>query len=374
MDIRNRMATIKKLRTNACQDFLSLVLVHNWKDVLETVIENETKKQFANTYIPTRRIMREKGKDEYSVYDMDITIINAIIVHHNKELLNSIQQDTINAFLKIKDDKNDMSHANDNEDDSELYSQSFIFLRNIKEFIRTVDEKEINSIDNTNRQAFLQKYSKEIKELEKTIDKERFETNLTYYKIKKDIKTILESDNQQMVWNLLFESYSKGLLLEGGEKEYYAFIVEAAKAGIIQAYEYAADYYIQIEKDYDMAEKYLYYLYENKVNERYNVQLMMTLADIYLHNLSKHKGDGHAVINSLIDDGYNIQKTPKGTQYILVSKVDGRTCHIIDIPQEKESPKETIGSKHTKISVGNVSGTKKMRLGRVHKKKTNNQE
>ena len=374
MDIRNRMATIKKLRTNACQDFLSLVLVHNWKDVLETVIENETKKQYANTYIPTRRIMREKGKDEYSVYDMDITIINAIIVHHNKELLNSIQQDTINAFLKIKDDKNDMSHANDNEDDSELYSQSFKFLRNIKEFIRTVDEKEINSIDNTNRQAFLQKYSKEIKELEKTIDKERFETNHTYYKIEKDIKTILESDNKQMVWNLLFESYSKGLLLEGGEKEYCAFIVEAAKAGIIQAYEYAADYYIQIEKDYDMAEKYLYYLYENKVNERYNVQLMMTLADIYLHNLSKHKGDGHAVINSLIDDGYNIQKTPKGTQYILVSKVDGRTCHIIDIPQEKESPKETIGSKHTKISVGNVSGTKKMRLGRVHKKKTNNQE
>lgn len=368
MDIRNRMATIKKLRTNACQDYLNLVLVHNWKDVLETVIENEINTKYANTYIPTRRIMREKGKDDYSVYDMDITIINAIIVHHNKELLHSIQQDTIDAFLRIKDDKNAMSHANDNEDDSELYSQSFLFLRNIKEFIRTVDEKEISAIDNINRQAFLQKYSKEIKGLEKTIDEERFETNLTNeanftnYKIKKDINTILESNNQQMVWNLLFESYLKAWRLDGGEKEYCAFIAEAAKAGIIQAYEYAADYYIQIEKDYDMAEKYLYYLYENKVNGRYNVQLMMTLADIYLHNLSKHKGDGHAVINSLIDDGYNIQKTPKGTQYILVSKVDGRTCQIIDIPQEKESPKETIGSKHTKISVGNVSGTKKMRL------------
>lgn len=354
MDIRNRMATIKKLRTNACQDYLNLVLVCNWKDELETVIENEIKTKYANTYIPTRRIMREKGKDNYSVYDMDITIINAIIVHHNKELLHSIQQDTIDAFLKIKDDKNDMSHANDNEEDSELYSQSFLFLSKLKYFIRTVDEKEINAIDNLDRQAFLQKYTKEIKELENTIVEERFEANHTNYKIKKDINTILNSSNQQMAWNLLLESYMKAWRLDGGEKDYCAFITEAAKAGIIQAYEYAADYYIQIEKDYDMAEKYLYYLYENKVTGKYNVQLMMKLAAIYLHSLSKHKGDGHAVIKSLIDDGYNIQKNPEGTQYILVSNVDGRTCYKIDIPKEK--------------------GSKKMRLGRIHKKKSENNE
>lgn len=41
MDVRNRMANVVKLRCNACQDFLKLVIQPNWQQNLYNKAERE---------------------------------------------------------------------------------------------------------------------------------------------------------------------------------------------------------------------------------------------------------------------------------------------------------------------------------------------
>lgn len=379
MDIRNRMADVKKLRTNACQKYLSYVLVDNWQEELYRIIEEEIKK-YPNIYTHARLKMRKKGIKNFTPYDMDITLINAIVVYHHDDLLKSIKQETINAFLTIKNDKNETSHADDNEDALELYRQSFIFLSNLRTFIHTIDKYECESISDNDRQSFLQKYDTEIEDMQTKIDNERIDSIQQKTEIDNDIQLILGSKNPIQTWLNAFEKYSKDMFLSKDPNKYNAFVCEAAKAGIVQAYALAADYYYSITKDYDMAEKYLRYLFVNRKSKRYDDPYLLFLANIYLNRLSTHLGDDKAIIEMLIADGHNIKKSEDGKEYIFVHKEDRENTPIkkaitsteeaLRILKKSESNSSRTKTKNSSLTVGGVTDSKKMRLGRVHKKKT----
>lgn len=407
MDILNRMASVKKLRTNVCQKYLSYVLVDNWQEELYKIIEKEIKIH-PNSYKSARTKMRTIGITKFTPDKLDITIINAIIVFHHKELLKSIQQETIDAFKHIRDDRNLTSHADDNEDALELYRQSFLFLSNLQAFIITVDEKEDKAISDEDRQSYLQKYDAEIKNMQKTIDKERIESIQQKKEIDNDIQLILESENLLNSWCDISSKYSNYITLYKNPNKYFAFVCEAAKAGIIQSYPLAADYYYRIAKDYDMAERYLSHLFLYEKDKRYDDPYMLWLANIYLNNLSQRTGDINSIIQRLNDDGYIVKKSDDGKEYVFYKKdnanipeqdtilqssavyiesmktiLEARTS-VKDSKSEEGFHKNIISSSSEQsnkstITKQEVLGSKKMRLGKKHPRKpssstTNNEK
>ena len=79
MEVRNRMADVVKLRCNACQDFLKMVIQPNWQAELYAIAKNAIdSNKFADNYIAAYEKMRDVGIENYSVDDMDVSILSLI--------------------------------------------------------------------------------------------------------------------------------------------------------------------------------------------------------------------------------------------------------------------------------------------------------
>lgn len=81
MDARNRMADVVKLRCNACQDFLKLIISDNWQQFVYNKAQREIQdnERYKEKYLSAYEKMREIGIHNYSVDDMDVTFISEII-------------------------------------------------------------------------------------------------------------------------------------------------------------------------------------------------------------------------------------------------------------------------------------------------------
>ena len=78
MHIRNRISDIKKIRCNACQDYLKMVAVEDWKNQLYEKTQIAVKYSPAK-YKPAYKIMRTRGIENYEIDDMDVTFISEVI-------------------------------------------------------------------------------------------------------------------------------------------------------------------------------------------------------------------------------------------------------------------------------------------------------
>ena len=76
MHIRNRISDIKKIRCNACQDYLKMVAVEDWKNQLYEKTQIAVKYSPAK-YKPAYKIMRTRGIENYEIDDMDVTFTRA---------------------------------------------------------------------------------------------------------------------------------------------------------------------------------------------------------------------------------------------------------------------------------------------------------
>ena len=219
--------------------------------------------------------------------------------------------------------------------------------------------------------------------MQATIDKERIESLEQKLEIDNDIKLILNSKEPLRTWCDLSKKYTDYITLYKNHNKYYVFICEAAKEGIIPSYPLAAEYYYKIVNDYDMAEKYLSHLFLHEKEKRYDDPYMIWLANIYLNKLSQKTGDIDSIIKRLNEDGFIVEKSENGKEYKIVGKgtkikesekeslsqktdtlIEEENCHKTKSPSSlRQSPKSGL-------IVGGVSDTKKMRLGRVHKKRT----
>ena len=111
---------VHDLRSKICQDFLKMIVLHGWQmklnDLCDKNIRND---KHADSYRPIQRKIREKGS-EFTVYDLDVSNIATIILY-TEGVIHSLSQATINAFIIIKDDRNDTrGHSSDNEEIEEL--------------------------------------------------------------------------------------------------------------------------------------------------------------------------------------------------------------------------------------------------------------
>ena len=87
MDARNRMADVVKLRCNACQDFLKLIISDNWQQFVYNKAQREIQDngRYKEKYLSAYEKMREIGIDNYSVDDMDLTGTVLEVTHQDSE-------------------------------------------------------------------------------------------------------------------------------------------------------------------------------------------------------------------------------------------------------------------------------------------------
>lgn len=250
MKIKNRTADVSELRCHICQDFMKMLAVDDWRKILYPFIQNAVTGPYKDNYIEQYKTIRRKGIETYSIDDMDVPFIVNILRFGPKALtITTIANNTRNALNEIKADRHIKGHSAENESEEELYLQALISLKDLQNFLHTVDINE-TTIPDQKRSRFVQKYSKDIADLKLEIYNDCIET----FQIKKDIQLILSSDDQDSTFLQIYQSYhDKSRLSEENKAQMSRFLLEASNAGIRSAHSHAATYFLFIQHDLDEA-------------------------------------------------------------------------------------------------------------------------
>lgn len=313
MNVRNRMADVEKLRCNACQDFLKLIVQEGWQQSLYIKARDEVEVgRFRDKYIAAYEKMREVGIENYRIEDMDVTIMSEVlrfcpgIAKINKETKKSIKELAI--------DRNVAGHSNENEESEELYSRAHSALRDLQVFIKNVDTYE-TSIDDAERQSFRNKYSTKIIELMKLLDEERISLVQRIKDIDHDIQKIINSQDRLKTWCSFNGEYmNRYFNLEKSPEKYYEFIVRASNAGIREAHDQAAMYFFYNKHDNAEAEKRLSLLFTSyDIIPAGNAKSIIDLINEYLREGNEITNGMITLVNGIIEQGYPVVQNDEGS-------------------------------------------------------------
>ena len=313
MNVRNRMADVVKLRCNACQDFLKLIIHDGWQQVIYSKAKDEvtTNGRYKDKYISAYEKMRDSGVEKYGIEDMDVTFISEVV--HRCRSIAPTKDKTKKAIKKLTEDRNFTNHSNENEEDEELYLRGLLSLCNLRDFVRTVDRFEIE-IDDESRSLYRSTYISKIEVLKEILDVERILLIQRTRDVESDINKILESEDRSKTWCDLSALYmNRYLKLEKNPECYYEFMVKASDAGITEAHGRAADYYFMIRKDYGEGESRLFMLFDSfdKLPAGKAKYIMDTLNHCLLQGNALTEGMTR-LVNGIIEQGYPILKSDDG--------------------------------------------------------------
>lgn len=329
MNIRNRLADVKKLCTNALQDFLKLVIKADWKnDFYNICKKNVEEGNHPEVYPKAYEGIRAYGLEKYDITQMDITLMCALLLFNSNLLKYKLSSKTRKSVTVLKEDRNFKDHSDENEADDELYLTALVSLYNLRKFVDTED-LDVNIPDSDKKLAFKQKYEKAISELMFKIDDERFELVAKYKQFQKDVDQILNTrnENKYETYRSICESYSaKSKTHESNryllaEFDAYAYErgVNEAKDGSLLYYALVHDFKkcnsIYISKFHKLAKKdrdvffedvMMYLMWVNEVRKKVKGPLDESFEDCF------------ETIEKL---GFKIIKNERGA-YILADSVD----------------------------------------------------
>lgn len=313
MDVRNRMADVVKLRCNACQDYLKLVIKDGWQKIIYNKAKDEitTNGRYKDKYISAYEKMRDIGTENYSIEDMDVTFISEVI-HGCKSIVPTTDK-TRKAIERLTEDRNLTNHSNENEEDEELYLRGLLALCNLRNFVRTVDRFE-TEIEDERRQIYRSTYIIKIEELKEKLDEERILLIQRNKDVERDINRILESDDRLKTWSDLRKLYmNRYWKLEKDPERYNEFIVKASDAGITEAHGNAADYFFIIRKDYVEGERRLFMLFDSSNTlSPYESKHIVDTLNYYLSQGNTITEGMAKLINGIIEQGYPVLKNDDG--------------------------------------------------------------
>jgi len=322
MDIHNRMEDVNKLACNICQDFLKLILISDWQEILYHKAENEINGPQRNKYKPIYEKMRDLGFEKYSVDMMDISAIS-LVVNQCKEIAPTEKETRISLKSVTENKNNIQSHSGKNEEAEELYLQALLSLCTLQRFVKTIDNSE-KSIDNEKRLAFRQKYIKRCEDLKSIIDDERIASIQREKDIQRDIDSIKNSSDPARAWLQVSEIYmQREWKLNKSPEKYYEFAVRASDAGISFAHSHAAGFFLH-EKNYPEFERRIGMMIESGKDKA-----VATVHDILsLLNIEPNapvSDELWKIIEGICPDEYRIvtnEGTPywKGKQYEIRKK------------------------------------------------------
>ena len=256
MNIRNRLADVKKLCTNALQDFLKLVIKADWKNDFYNICKKNIEerkhpeeRKHLDIYLRAYERIRGSGLEKYDITQMDITLMCALLLFNSNLLKYKLSSKTKKAVTVLKEDRNFKDHSDENEADDELYLTALVSLYNLRKFVDTED-LDVNIPDSDKKLAFKQKYEKAISELMFKIDDERFELVAKYKQFQKDVDQILNARNEkkQEMYRNICESYSaKSRTDESNRYLMNEFNAYAYERGIDEAVDGAIVYYVYVK-------------------------------------------------------------------------------------------------------------------------------
>jgi len=316
MNIRNRMADVVKLRCNICQDLLSLIIKPSWRQIIFEIAKDQidNKKAYKDKYISAYDKMRDKGLENYSIADMDVSFILQVIFYC-QESISTISPETKNALRIVGADRNYMGHPSENEAVEELYQEGISALYNLEKLIKTFDRNETD-IDYTARTEFRDKYITLIKSLKGTLDDERIEFVQREKEMDKDISNLLNSKKPLNTWVKIKERYGFNHPVNNDTLlKFCEFAVKASEAGVKEAYEDATIYYFSIKK-YDKVEEMLSLIY--KISNGKNVNDMHFIIDQICHyqKLGKELTDSMSkLLFDIESQGYPLYQSKEGYFY-----------------------------------------------------------
>lgn len=313
MDVRNRMADISKLRCNICQDFLRMIARPNWQQRLydKAKYAIESGAGYKDKYIPAYEKMRDIGVEQYSIDDMDVTLI-AEVLHNLRDVFSATDKIRY-SITGIKADRNVKGHSNENEDPEELYLQGLLDLVNLRKLVVDIDKFEVNIADEV-RLDFRRKYIPLVDNLKMTLDDERMDSLQAAKQIDRDIAKILKSNDPSATWLQVWGLYmNREWKLEKNPQGFNNFIVKASDAGVPQAHEGAMDYFLIIRKDYAEAERRM--LMMINAHERLSgdkVKSILYAINTYMLQGNLATVEMQSVIERIKGQGYNISVDQDG--------------------------------------------------------------
>lgn len=309
MEIRNRMADVIKLRCNACQDFLEMILYDGWQQQLFDKAKNEidTNSRYKDKYVSAYKEMRDIGVENYNVNRMDITFMSEI-VHTCKTIMKPITQKLIRAIEQLVEDRNLTNHSNENEEDDELYLRALLALCGIRKFINSVDEIEV--IDDAIRLKYRNSYMTKLYDLMEVIDRERIELVQKNKQIEEDIRKILTNEKPDVKWLEISKLYLERYWIQDkAYSTYNEFIIKASDAGITNAHCMAAQIFLLLG-DYQEMEKRLFLVYEKSEG------MALTDAKNIIETINQYLSKGNEITEGMLklaacimEQGYQVSVT-----------------------------------------------------------------
>lgn len=249
MNIRNRQPDVKKLCTNALQDFLKIVIKSDWKNDFFQICEKNCPGDYDDIYLEAYETILRHGLENYEITQMDITLIYAILKYNKNLLIYKPSTITVESLKFLKGSRNVDSHSSTNEEDEELYLEALIYLCKLQTFVKNVN-RDYKIPKSEEKIKFFQKYMKSISELMFKIDDERFELVAKYKQFQKDVDQILSArnENKYETYRNICESYSaKSKTVESNRYLLAEFDAYAYERGIDDAAYGAIAYYRHVK-------------------------------------------------------------------------------------------------------------------------------
>lgn len=348
MSIQERLASVSNLQNSVLQRYFYLEIEYlflgrEWKTALHREIEAGGQGQYSTKFSGAWLKLRDKGIENYSVEDMDVTILLALL-RNGGEFDRNRSSRVRFEFDNIGSDRNNIKHLSGNESELELQILASAALTTLQRFAQAAqedkqhlqnEESEIALYFSGMLHEFKRATLAEVRNLfallfEDIRDCVREAECLTG--IKRDVQEIKHSERQWETWQHHWLKYHNELYRRDGT--YSKFLHEAAKAGIAQAYSTLADEYYEGFGDEPDYSKALYYL-TNYPGELNIVQRVM-LAGLYINGVdpTHTKEDGEAILrmckssrNEIVPydrDGFTLYRViyPRKAQSISDADID----------------------------------------------------
>lgn len=177
MDIRHRSVDIKTLQVKILQSFLELAIQaeysnDSWKHDLYCAIESGAHSKAKASFIETYDLILQIGETNYSIADLDASVIFAILSYSNNKnaiLKLHIPNEIRNKLDCLRIDRNSISHTNGCESEEDIFHWALATLENMRKFISTV-WKQDNLNSEASRIEFERLFSSQINKLEKALE------------------------------------------------------------------------------------------------------------------------------------------------------------------------------------------------------------
>jgi len=334
MKIRNRITDIKTLQAHILQDYFSMALDANfagntWKPIFRDEVQRSVNSLFSRSYIGAWEKMQLKGMDDYSIDDMDTTIITTILKGPKEGSFGCCKFNKINQYLDyLQDDRNIEAHTTGNENDSELLQWAYGSLHNISRFIAAVANAKDCKVPDDQRNNYARKYQAEIESLRLLFEsdyKTAFTSEEIDQSIKRDIERIKNSKDSFRTYVEIHGQYTNKKNDEGKPDMLLCnrFMYAAADAGIVWAFPLIGDFHFEgllTDLNFIKAAE----CYEKGFSQLTPPQ-KLRLASIYLNNLcgsSNKKEEGLTILKSCENPRWDIikYKSKEGYEFYSLKK------------------------------------------------------